>query len=1043
MTENLTDAENVSIYHRYINTPIQMEAPTIKEAIHKGHYQKNMCWVNALTDFYGETLMSEKTKKRLTSEKIIELINKKDFYEKGASITDMQRVFEEYNIQVRIFNFFNHLIYKYDPPKRNHHIKTFYAMVKNSHIYVLNHDLKSIQQKQISEIPIVKATTDYYINEKEEPCKFKMIKHVDDMLKIEVKDDEKEIKMVMEDNSLTKAFFDLINSGYEPEIIHQAGIITDIRLDFSKVRYVIKTQNLLKDTCDGCITLDDEKTYNNMNVAFFNFNKALFNPLHKSFYNDIDIKIFKEAGTIVPSGLISKKLTLQKCTELDVSKAFKHAFVSINEIPVFTQFDLWKPYDESIDIEKLHDLTLYYVQVLGTIISEGTAKGIEQIRQDKIRNMSTEDIDKFIDEYALPAQTQMMFNKRIDDFEIDKGIKKLIPNVNFGLLEKGGSTAQKSLAFKNLNEALAFQTEYGGKLNRLSDIEMLDEYGEQLTGNSKDYYILNLKDKAELKNGFKYIKELLLQHHNFKMQQAFYKLIKNNVHVHSVKTDAFVIDTFNVERARGLLDFHDDVGGWRVSKEGEEIKLPTTKYQMVENDKVEIPEYECKELMVKDEYDTDDIIDNHIVKNNPVMILGLFAGTGKSYICQRMVERNYNVVFVCPTNRLLQSFEGHAMTINKFFGISFGDVKLEPYDYSYDDVIVFDEVYFSSLSTYWKIKQFTEENKHNKIIIATGDAKQLKPVQELTNTQDYEQYANKIVENIFEYKIVLKECKRLHTQEDKDKLTNIKRDIFEKRLSTKKIIEKYFSYTDDITASPNNIAYLNDTCKNVSREIRKLENRRDEYEVGECLICREFTKTTQANFNVNFKYEIVSVDRYKLSLKNVKTGAINTLAIEKVRKNFIFAWCATAHSMQGASVDTDITIFDYNHFLVKDYPEWIYTCVTRSRDLNRVKFFRYKTDKNDDLNKQFIMSYFERKIENYKIQDRSAKRKIPKQGYVNSQWFIDNINNQCNYCGCGFYLNINKGNISSNLSAQRVNNDLTHTLDNIVPYCVRCNCSCR
>ena len=212
-----------------------------------------------------------------------------------------------------------------------------------------------------------------------------------------------------------------------------------------------------------------------------------------------------------------------------------------------------------------------------------------------------------------------------EDIEIDKSVKKIIPNVNFGLLEKGGSTSQKSLAFKKLSEALAFQTEYGGKLNRLSDIEMLDEYGEQLTGNSNDYYILNLKDKAELRNGFKYIKELLLQHHNFKMQQAFYKLIKKNIPVHSVKTDAFVIDTFNVERARGLLDFHDDVGGWRVSKAGEEIKVPTTKYEIVKNDKVDLPVYECKELIVKDEYDTDDIIDTHIVKNNPVMIFRAFC----------------------------------------------------------------------------------------------------------------------------------------------------------------------------------------------------------------------------------------------------------------------------------------------------------------------------------------------------------------------------------------------------------------------------------
>ena len=110
-------------------------------------------------------------------------------------------------------------------------------------------------------------------------------------------------------------------------------------------------------------------------------------------------------------------------------------------------------------------------------------------------------------------------------------------------------------------------------------------------------------------------------------------------------------------------------------------------------------------------------------------------------------------------------------------------------------------------------------------------------------------------------------------------------------------------------------------------------------------------------------------------MKNVKTEAVNTLAIEKVRKNFIFAWCATAHSMQGASVDTDITIFDYNYFSVKDYPEWIYRCITRARDLNRVKFFRYKTDKSDDLNKQCIMSYFERKneITKYKIEAQREK----------------------------------------------------------------------
>ena len=91
MNENLTDAVNVSIYHDYIHTPVRMEAETIKQAIKKGNYINNLCWVNALNDFYGDTLMSEKTRKRLTKERIIEIIGKSDFIEKGASITDMEK----------------------------------------------------------------------------------------------------------------------------------------------------------------------------------------------------------------------------------------------------------------------------------------------------------------------------------------------------------------------------------------------------------------------------------------------------------------------------------------------------------------------------------------------------------------------------------------------------------------------------------------------------------------------------------------------------------------------------------------------------------------------------------------------------------------------------------------------------------------------------------------------------------------------------------------------------------------------------------------
>jgi hypothetical protein len=42
--------------------------------------------------------MSEKSRKKLTRERIIEIIGKNNFNEKGVSITDMEKIFKEYNI---------------------------------------------------------------------------------------------------------------------------------------------------------------------------------------------------------------------------------------------------------------------------------------------------------------------------------------------------------------------------------------------------------------------------------------------------------------------------------------------------------------------------------------------------------------------------------------------------------------------------------------------------------------------------------------------------------------------------------------------------------------------------------------------------------------------------------------------------------------------------------------------------------------------------------------------------------------------------------
>ena len=50
-------------------------------------------------------------------------------------------------------------------------------------------------------------------------------------------------------------------------------------------------------------------------------------------------------------------------TEIDVRKAYTHAFNQITEIPVLYKFDIWKHFNyKAHDYSKFHELTLFLVK---------------------------------------------------------------------------------------------------------------------------------------------------------------------------------------------------------------------------------------------------------------------------------------------------------------------------------------------------------------------------------------------------------------------------------------------------------------------------------------------------------------------------------------------------------------------------------------------------------------------------------------------------------------------------------------------------------
>ena len=532
------------------------------------------------------------------------------------------------------------------------------------------------------------------------------------------------------------------------------------------------------------------------------------------------------------------------------------------------------------------------------------------------------------------------------------------------------------------------------------------------------------------------------------MYEAYTKLEEKGVKVYSVKSDAFTIHQDDLYRVvpkpnhfiklyrEGILNFEDAIGNWRVSTS--RINYPTEKYKFKYNKLIQIQNQENEALDVVDEWDTE-VLCKQLIQSSPCIIRAKYPGSGKSFLGQHLNKMGYKVLFVVPHNRLSQEIEGEATTLNMFFSIPVnkGD-DLPCFDHSDYNVIFFDEIFMSNIYIYNKIREFVKNNP-DKIIIGAGDTKQLPSIQALTNTQPHDEYADRCVDKIFKYSMYLKVCKRVG-EKDRITLDNLYIDFWENKLPIADIIEKYFRYTNEINPEHMNIAYTNIRCKSVSDEVRKKLGKINTYEINEEMICRLYLKTDEgAKFNANIRYKILCINSSRIIIENIKDKKKYTLTEELLNKHFRYGYCATAHSCQGASINNNITIHEWDKsYLVSR--EWLWCSLTRARDFNKIAFF--KNDKaNERMEKQLLINYLKNKIEGYKKQDLKASRELNEDNYIDVDWCLDRLKGTCQKCGVDFYIEPKNGLLSSNFTAQRQDNAFSHTKDNCQSYCIYCNCS--
>jgi hypothetical protein len=248
----------------------------------------------------------------------------------------------------------------------------------------------------------------------------------------------------------------------------------------------------------------------------------------------------------------------------------------------------------------------------------------------------------------------------------------------------------------------------------------------------------------------------------------------------------------------------------------------------------------------------------------------------------------------------------------------------------------------------------------------------------------------------------------------------------------------------------NNIAYFNYRCNYVNKVVHSKAKRPDTVTNVEgigiwkdlMLVCKKFYKN-KSGFKtyVNNLYRVDSIGKYIKLVDSADESNMFSMERDKLWKIFDLNYCNTCHSVQGCSIDDEVTLFDCNTPYVDRF--WLYTAITRCRDLYNISIFIHDEKQIRSLEQSKFKQYINHKIENYKEQDKLAGREITTD-YVDFNWFETEFakNTCCVHCQNGFEFMVDKDkNINSNLTFDRLDDSLCHSKDNLVLSCLHCNIS--
>lgn len=1131
----------------YFNDKAEKFSELIKPGERDIHNEKNQCMINCILNQYEEYFKNKNTKMDRT--KILEIIDKKELIYKSEtplSINDIKPFFEKYKIGYIFLDCDETVICHY---KGRGNAALFVCIIKNYHCYLVNNSCKknsishilSYQEKQEIEGDIYEEN--YNISDKfntkmfeknDEKIQHYMIKENDDIIPIIkniVKDNQKIIKSNKEEkkqiyiihhkDDLTKLAIDMKNLNYEPKIsINKSKCICSISFSVNitknyKINILIKTQQLNTNEIEiNDVIINEEEIYN----KYYEQNKIISSKIlikeNLSYYNPDDEIIESQYKITAVNCYFEEPRHGLKTFEFDKNKCYMSLLMKIKKIPVFGQFDKFEEYKNN---EPIEDLNYYVIKMIkkrtSTLILMNNT--YTRLYGFLLKNIPTGDykiiyvkkpsniIEVFFEKYI----NDLLQSKITDDKKKDMEYKKFIVNSITGMLEKKRNTKNEAILFTTAQEATEYEKRRGGVIRELIDYKKLNLFREDSDSedDDEDQEYINIKidedeelklkkyngylwckeHTNELKNGFKYIKELIYDLNKLEVNNNYNKMINNNIEVIALKTDALYVYEKDVNKIQSLFKITEKIGDYKITEK--EINLNFIS-KLDKNDNELITLKNVKRTIYEE--DENDNVDMAQYITNNTIIHGERGGCGKSYTTLMYCKNNNKkLLMIMPYNTQCLKFkreminkgiQGDAITIDKLFGLIVNNEdEYKNYNVNEYDVICFDEIYSNDFNKINKIYEFI--NKHlDKIIIASGDVNQLEFIgakpNNIKDVNDY--FKNNVIRYIFKNEVYLKKNWRIDNEEDKKTIKLIMKDIND-GMDIIDVIKKYnfktVSKYEDITTR-RNIGYYTRTNQKIGEILhKKFKEGKERYYKGLSLICRKDIngimsdkleekigskeykiknikesgliivdelemKIKTDKFKVNNEYLIVDIDNENVILRNCINNQ-DLIILKEYLVNFNFKYTSTAHQNQGDEIDEEYTILDCTCPYISK--KWINVCIGRCKRLKDITFF-IEDDKINNVNKERCkFNYLTEKIKGYKQQDKKAER-IEKQNedYVDVEFIrqlMRECNNKCDICNVNYYFTINDGIMNSNLTVQRHNNKKPHIKTNCSLLCLNCN----